>query len=422
MSLQVTRLPSGLTVASDAMPGMATVSLGSWICAGSRHEAPEVNGIAHLLEHMAFKGTERRSARDIAEEIEAVGGHLNAYTSRENTAFYAKVLSEHADLALDIIADILQRPTFLEDELERERAVVLQEIGQANDTPDDIVFDHFQETAYPGQALGRSVLGESTTVAGLGSTALRAYMHSHYGPGQMILAAAGAVEHGRFVEQVAAAFDGGFSVANAAANGATDPAAYRGGERREERDLEQVHLLLGFDAPGYLDDDYYALSLLSMLFGGGMSSRLFQEVREKRGLVYSVYSFHSAFLDGGLFGIYAGTGEAEVVELVPVVCGEMTKLTGGVGAEELDRARAQVCASLLMSRESSASRAEQLAQQLLIYGRSVPLAEVLEKIEAVSLDDLRRVAGRLLASPPTVTAIGPLARLESAERIAARLS
>ena len=422
MSLQVTRLPSGLTVASDAMPGMATVSLGAWISAGSRHEAPEVNGIAHLLEHMAFKGTERRSARDIAEEIEAVGGHLNAYTSRENTAFYAKVLSEHADLALDIIADILQRPTFLEDELERERAVVLQEIGQANDTPDDIVFDHFQETAYPAQALGRPVLGESATVAGLSTTALRAYMHSHYGPGQMILAAAGAVDHARFVEQVAAAFDDGVSAANVAANGATDPAAYRGGERREERDLEQVHLLLGFDAPGYLDGDYYALSLLSMLFGGGMSSRLFQEVREKRGLVYSVYAFHSAFLDGGLFGIYAGTGEAEVAELVPVVCGEMTKLTEDVGAEELDRARAQVRASLLMSRESGASRAEQLAQQLLIYGRSVPLAEVLEKIEAVGLNDLRRVAGRLLASPPTVTAIGPLARLESAERIAARLS
>ncbi|WP_299615955.1 pitrilysin family protein, partial [Pelagibius sp.] len=386
------------------------------------HVLQQVGDAVHLRRLMAFKGTERRSARDIAEEIEAVGGHLNAYTSRENTAFYAKVLSEHADLALDIIADILQRPTFLEDELERERAVVLQEIGQANDTPDDIVFDHFQETAYPAQALGRSVLGESATVAGLSSAALRAYMHSHYGPGQMILAAAGAVEHDRFVEQVTAAFDGGVSPANGAANEATEPAAYRGGERREERDLEQVHLLLGFDAPGYLDGDYYALSLLSMLFGGGMSSRLFQEVREKRGLVYSVYSFHSAFLDGGLFGIYAGTGEAEVAELVPVVCGEMTKLTESIGAEELDRARAQVRASLLMSRESGASRAEQLAQQLLIYGRSIPLAEVLEKIDAVRLDDLRRVAGRLLASPPTVTAIGPLARLERAERIAARLS
>ena len=418
MTAQVTRLPSGLTVASDAMPGTATVSLGAWVGAGTRHESPDVNGIAHLLEHMAFKGTERRTAQDIAEEIEAVGGHLNAYTSRENTAFYAKVLAEDADLALDIVADILQHPTFLEDELERERAVVLQEIGQANDTPDDIVFDHFQETAYPAQALGRPVLGESATVAGLSSTALRDYMQSHYGPSQMILAAAGDVDHEHFVGQVAEAFqDSAFST-----NGLTEPAAYRGGERREERDLEQVHLLLGFDAPGYLDDDYYALSLLSMLFGGGMSSRLFQEVREKRGLVYSVYSFHSAFLDGGLFGIYAGTGEAEVAELVPVICDEMTKLQGGIEAEELDRARAQVKASLLMSRESSAARAEHLAQQLLIYSRSIPVSEVLEKIAAVTLDDLQRVGAKLLGSPPTVTAIGPLSRLERAEQIAARLA
>ncbi|HIP79141.1 MAG TPA: insulinase family protein, partial [Kiloniellaceae bacterium] len=254
------------------MPGTATVSLGAWVGAGTRHETPEVNGIAHLLEHMAFKGTERRSARDIAEQIEAVGGHLNAYTSRENTAFYAKVLSEDAGLALDIVADILQHPAFLEEELERERAVVLQEIGQALDTPDDIVFDYFQETAYPAQALGRPVLGESTTVAGLSRAALCDYMQSHYGPGQMVLAAAGDVEHERFVAQVAEAFgDTAFG-----ANGATDPAAYSGGDRRENRELEQVHLLLGFDAPGYLDDDYYALTLLSMLFGGGMSSRLFQ--------------------------------------------------------------------------------------------------------------------------------------------------
>jgi predicted Zn-dependent peptidase len=206
-----------------------------------------------------------------------------------------------------------------------------------------------------------------------------------------------------------------------ASNGITDPAAYRGGDRREQRDLEQVHLLLGFDGVGYLDDDYYALSALSTLFGGGMSSRLFQEVREKRGLVYSVYSFHSAFLDGGLFGVYAGTGSGEVRELVPVVCDELAKLTLGVSEEELDRARAQLRASLLMSRESSSSRAEQIAQQLLIYGRAVPIDEVLAKIAAVTVTDIERVAGRLMASAPTVTAIGPLAHLESAEKIAARL-
>jgi predicted Zn-dependent peptidase len=417
MTIQVTRLPSGLTVASDDMPGTATVSLGAWIGAGTRHEAAELNGIAHLLEHMAFKGTERRSAQDIAEEIEAVGGHLNAYTSRENTAFYAKVLAEDAPLALDIVSDILQHPTFLEDELERERAVVLQEIGQAFDTPDDIVFDYFQETAYPGQSLGRPVLGESHTVNGLDRGALWDYLHGHYGPQQMVVAAAGQIEHARFVEMAEAAF----VHENFSCNGATDPATYIGGDRREQRELEQVHLLLGFDGVGYLDDDYYALSALSTLFGGGMSSRLFQEVREKRGLVYSVYSFHSAFLDGGLFGIYAGTGSGEVRELVPVVCDELAKLTLGVSEEELDRARAQLRASLLMSRESSSSRAEQVAQQLLIYGRPVPVEEVLAKIAAVTVTDVGRVAARLMASAPTVTAIGPLAHLESAEKIAARL-
>ena len=417
MTIQVTRLPSGLTVVSDAMPGTATVSLGAWIGAGTRHEAAELNGIAHLLEHMAFKGTERRSAQDIAEEIEAVGGHLNAYTSRENTAFYAKVLAEDAPLALDIVSDILQHPTFLADELERERAVVLQEIGQAFDTPDDIVFDYFQETAYPAQSLGRPVLGESRTVNGLDRGALWDYLHGHYGPQQMVVAAAGQIEHARFVEMTEAAF----VHENFSCNGATDPAAYIGGDRREQRDLEQVHLLLGFDGVGYLDDDYYALSALSTLFGGGMSSRLFQEVREKRGLVYSVYSFHSAFLDGGLFGIYAGTGSGEVRELVPVVCDELAKLTLGVSEEELDRARAQLRASLLMSRESSSSRAEQVAQQLLIYGRPVPVEEVLAKIAAVTVADVGRVAARLMASAPTVTAIGPLAHLESAEKIAARL-
>jgi len=416
MTVEVTRLGSGLTVATDSMPGVATVSLGAWVGAGTRHEAPEVNGIAHLLEHMAFKGTARRSAQDIAEEIEAVGGHLNAYTSRENTAFYAKVLAEDAPLALDIVADILQHPTFEPAELERERAVVLQEIGQANDTPDDIVFDHFQETAYPAQALGRPVLGETHTVNALDRAALWDYMRGHYGPEQMVFAAAGKVEHREIVDLVARAFTHeGF-----VSNGATDPASYRGGDRREERDLEQVHLLLGFDAVGYLDDDYYALNLLSTLFGGGMSSRLFQEVRERRGLVYSIYSFHSAFIDGGIFGLYAGTGSREVVELVPVVCDEMAKLVGGVSDEELERARAQLRASLLMSRESTSSRAEQLAQQFLIYRRPVPPEEMLEKIAAVTPEDIIRVAGRLLKSRPTVTAIGPLAHLESAERIAAR--
>ena len=416
-TVQVTTLGNGLRVATDRLDSVETVSLGAWVGVGTRHESAEVNGIAHLLEHMAFKGTARRSAREIAEEIEAVGGHLNAYTGRENTAFYARALAEDTPLALDLIADILQQPTFDAEELARERSVVIQEIGQANDTPDEIVFDHFQETAYPDQALGRPVLGRAEIVAELPRESLKGYMARHYGANQMIVAAAGKVEHAAFVELVAQAFGG------LAPNGEADiePASYSGGEARQDRALEQVHLLMGFDALGYLDPDYYALMVLSTLFGGGMSSRLFQEVREKRGLVYSVYSFTSAYRDGGLFGIYAGTGEAEVAELIPVLCGELGKLGEVVSEAEIARARSQLKASILMSRESTSGRCEQLAQQLLLYGRPLPAAEMVEKIEAVDAAAITTLAGRLLTSRPTFTILGPVGRVESFDRLCARL-
>jgi len=269
MTIRVTQLDNGLRVASDTMDRVETVSLGAWVGVGTRHEPAEINGVAHLLEHMAFKGTERRSAYQIAEEIEAVGGHLNAYTGRESTAYYAKVLAENAPLAVDIVADILQHPTFDEIELTRERAVVLQEIGQAHDTPDDSIFDRFQETAYPGQALGRPVLGTSEIVAGIDRRTLRDYMARHYGAESMVLAAAGKIEHERFLELVSEAFHA--LPRNPAST--LEPASYRGGDYREGRELEQVHVLLGFESIGYLDDDYYAASVLSTLFGGGMSSR-----------------------------------------------------------------------------------------------------------------------------------------------------
>ncbi len=416
MSVQVSKLASGLTILTDTMDTVETVSLGAWIGVGTRHEAAEVNGIAHLLEHMAFKGTARRSAYDIAQEIEAVGGHLNAYTSRENTAFYAKVLAGDAALAVDIVSDILLNPTFDEDELKRERAVVLQEIGQANDTPDDVVFDRFQEAAYPDQAVGRPVLGTAEIVRGLGRAPLRDYMSRHYGTGSMVMAAAGKIAHEDFVGLAGAAFENLPREAGSAA----EPAIYRGGEYRETRDLEQVHILLGFDSVSYLDPDYYTASVFSTLFGGGMSSRLFQEVREKRGLVYSVYSFVAAYRDGGTFGIYAGTGENEAAELVPVICGELAKAAAGVSDEEVVRAKAQLKASILMSLESSGARCEQLAQQFLTHGRPLSLAEVVAKIEAVDAQAVRGFAQRLVAGPPTLASLGPVAKLEPFERLAAR--
>ena len=419
MSAQVTRLENGLTVASDGMTSVETVSIGAWVGVGTRHEPAGDNGVAHLLEHMAFKGTERRSALDIAEAIEAVGGHMNAYTSRENTAFYAKVLADDAPLALDVISDILQHSTFDQEELSRERAVVLQEIGQALDTPDDIIFDHFQETAYPAQAIGRPVLGLADVVARLGQDSLRGYMGRHYSPGRMVVSAAGKIDHERLVALAVEAFT---ALPGKGGDPESDPADYRGGDFREDRDLEQVHLLLGFEAIGFRDPDHYAGLLLSTLLGGGMSSRLFQEVREKRGLVYSIYSFLSSYSDGGLLGIYAGTGEDEVAELIPVVCDEMVKLRDGVEAAELKRAQTQLKASILMGRESSGARAEQLAQQMLAFGRPIPTEEIVGKIEAVTLDDLSRLARRLVASPPTLAALGPVSGVEDLDRLKSRLS
>lgn len=417
MDIRETRLASGLRVVSDPMATVESASLGVWVDAGTRHETPDVNGISHLLEHMAFKGTARRTARDIAEEMDAVGGHLNAYTARDHTAYYAKVLKEDTALALDIVADILQHSTMDAEELAREQDVVVQEIGQANDTPDDIIFDHFQATAYPEQPLGRPVLGTEELVRGMTRDTILSYMGSHYSAPRMVLAAAGRIDHDALVAEAEAAFAHLSNMPDVQ----PEAARYVGGDFREERDIEQVNLVLGFDGVSYDDPDYYTASVLSTLLGGGMSSRLFQEVREKRGLVYSIYSFTSSYGDGGLFGIYAGTGEDEVTELVPVMCDEVVKVVAGVSEDELHRARAQLKASILMSLESTSSRCEQLARQILVYNRPVSTAEVVAKVEAVDNAEIMRVARRLFSTTPTIAAIGPLGKVEGYERMVERL-
>lgn len=413
----ITTLDNGLRIVTDPMPGVATASLGIWLGTGTRQERPEDNGIAHLLEHMMFKGTARRTAQAIAEEIEAVGGHLNAYTSRENTAYYAKVLAEDLPLALDILSDILQHSTFDADELARERTVVLQEIGQAHDTPDDIIFDHFQATAYPDQPLGRPVLGSPDSVRRLTRESLTHYVGQQYGAGSMVLSAAGAIEHAALVEAAAKAFD----AVPACPHGTGDTARYAGGEYREDRDLEQLHLVLGFEGLGYHDPDFYAAAVLSTLLGGGMSSRLFQEIREKRGLVYSIYSFTGHYRDTGLFGIYAGTGGEDAPELVPVMCDELLKATDLADEREIARARAQIRSGLLMGLESSMARCEQLGQNMLTHGRPLPVEEQLAKLAAVDAEAVRRVARRIFASRPTLTALGPVDHLEPYDRLVDRL-
>jgi predicted Zn-dependent peptidase len=417
MSVRVTTLGNGLRVATDAMEAVETVSVGVYIGVGTRQEREEANGVAHLLEHMAFKGTTTRSARQIAEEVEAVGGQMNAHTSREQTAYYVKVLKDDLPLAVDLLGDILQRSVFDPIEFERERGVILQELGQAEDTPDDMIFDHFQERAYPGQAIGRPVLGRAEIIERLPRAALVDFQLRHYGAPNMVVTAAGRVDHDRLVELVARSFN----ELPVDADGSYEPASYKGGDFRDHKDLEQVHFVLGFPGVSYDDPDYYAASVLSTMLGGGMSSRLFQEVREKRGLCYAISSFSGSFLDGGIFGIYTGTGEDEVVDLIPVLVDQIGAAFEAAPEEEVRRARAQMKAGLLMSLESTNARMDALGSQLLTYGRPLPIAELSEKIEAVDSRALVRVAHRIFTGRPTLAAMGPVGKLETLDDIAARL-
>lgn len=416
--VNVTDLRDGLKVVSDSMDSVETVSVGAWIGAGSRHENPDLHGVSHLLEHMVFKGTGRRSARDIAEQIEAVGGHLNAYTSREHTAFYAKVLKEDIELAVDIIADLVQNAALDPEELERERSVIIQEINQASDTPDDIVFDYFQEAAYPDQGLGRAVLGTAESVGGMPRDGVAAYMRNSYSAPRMVVAAAGRIDHDRLTNLTRQAF----ADLPAIGAGPVEAALYQGGEFRGERDLEQVQVVMGFPGLSFDDKDFYTGSVLSTLFGGGMSSRLFQEAREKRGLCYSIYSFLSCYSDNGLFAIHAGTGEDDAADLLQVICEETRQVMQSVSEVEVARARAQLKASILMSLESTSSRCEQAARQVMVYGRPLTVDEVIARIEAVDVDRTIATARRLFAGPVTLASLGPITKVPSLKDVQAALA
>jgi len=417
MTVDVTRLSNGLTVATDRIDSVESVALGVWVGTGARAETRETNGVAHLLEHMAFKGTARRSAAGIAGEIEDVGGHLNAYTSREVTAYYARVLKEDAPLGLDILSDILLNSAFDPTELDRERDVILQEIGQANDTPEDVAHDAFQLAAYPDQPAGRPILGEPEIIRTIPRDAVVDYITSRYRPGAMVLSAAGAVDHDAFVRQAETLFSG------LTGDGAPphDPAVYTGGEKRIVKKSEQAHLFFGVPGPAFGADDYYAAHVFSALYGGGMSSRLFQEVREKRGLCYAIYSFMSAMTDSGLIGVYAGADGAQAGLTLELAIDELKKVAADAGAGETDRAKAQLRASLLMSRESTSMRAEQLAQQLLIHGRPLPPDEVRGEVDAVDRAAVMAIAAKALAGPATLAMVGPVKKAPGIEALEARM-
>jgi len=414
MGVEVSRLSNGLTVATETLPHLESVALGVWVKSGSRNEREDEHGIAHLLEHMAFKGTTKRTALQIATDIEDVGGEINAATSVETTAFYARVLRDDMSLAIDILADILTDSKFDPHELEREQHVILQEIGAAHDTPDDAVFDRFTETAFRHQAIGRSILGTPDTVASFTSQQLRRFMERQYGADRMVVVAAGGVTHDEFVREVEARLG---SFRDKADTAVPQYSNYVGGDYREHRDLMDAQIILGFEGRAYHVRDFYASQMLSMILGGGMSSRLFQEVREKRGLCYSVYAFHWGFSDTGVFGVHAATGQSDLGELMPVILGELQKAGEKIDQAELDRARAQYRAGLMMSRESPASRASQVARQLLLYGRPIETEELMDRLAGITVERLADLSNRLFSSKPTVTAIGPVGSLAPFEAI-----
>jgi predicted Zn-dependent peptidase len=416
-AVRVTTLPNGLRVVSETMPGLATAALGVWSGAGSRHESAEEQGLAHLLEHMAFKGTSRRSALQIAEEIEAVGGEVNAETNTEYTAYYSRVLGADTPLALDILSDILTDPAFDPTELKREKGVILQEIGAYEDTPDEVVFDMFMETAYAGAPIGRRILGTPKTVKAQNRASMRHFMDRTYRTPSMVLSAAGAVDHDSIVQEIAHRFDG----FDRSAAPPAEAAIYRGGEQRRSRKLEQSHVVFGFKGIGWNDPDHYAMHVFSNLLGGGMSSRLFQEVREKRGLCYEIYSFFSPFSDSGVFAIYGGTGEAELDDFAPLVLDTLVTAAEGPTEAEVSRAKAQMKMSLLTALESPGRRAEQMARHILAYGRVLPREEIVSAIDAITVDDVRRVAHGLLKAAPTLAAIGPVKRLMPYDAVASRI-
>ncbi|MEM1276557.1 MAG: pitrilysin family protein [Pseudomonadota bacterium] len=417
MSVQLSTLPNGFRVVSEHMPGLASASLGIWVEAGARNETATQNGIAHFLEHMAFKGTSRRTALQIAEEIEDVGGYLNAYTSRERTAYYARVLSADVPLALDVLADILRDPIFDEREIETERGVILQEIGQCLDTPDDIIWDWLQETAFPDQPMGRAILGPPERVRAFGKADFQSFINTHYRPERMILSAAGDVDHDRLTRMAEAVFGDMQPLAVPS----WESARYAGGELRREKDLEQAHFALGFKAPGYRDPDYYAAQILAVALGGGMSSRLFQEAREKRGLCYTIFANCASYDDSGLMSIYAGTGADEVAGLADLTVDEFARAAIDLGDQEVARARQQTKAGLVMGLEGPSNRAERMAAMLSIWGRVPSLDETIAKIDAVDVQATRAVASRIAAEAPVLALYGPVGSAPSVTALADRL-
>ncbi len=413
MSVRLDQLNNGMRVVTQNMPHVETVSLGVWVKAGARTEDNNEHGISHFLEHMAFKGTPSRSAREVVEEIEDKGGYLNAATSFDTTYYYARVLKEDTNVALDILADILQNPLFSSSDIDRESEVILQEIGASQDSADDVVFDMAQQAAFSDHALGRPILGTQQSVASFNASMLHTYMGKHYTTGNMVVSAAGAVDHDDILKRS----EEMFSSLNQTSPVTEEKAVYRGGVKQAGKQFEQSHIIVAFEGLPYVHEDYYAKQVFSALFGGGMSSRLFQEAREERGLCYSIDTYCWGLSDTGLFGIHSATSPEHLSELSDVIVNELKKIADeGPDEKELARSKAQLKAGLLMSLESTGSRAEQLARQVLAFDEPRKTEELIARVDSVTSDQVRDLIRSIMTnSTPTCAGVGDFAGFKGYE-------
>ncbi len=405
---QIITLKNGLRIATDQMKEIETVSIGVFIKTGSRNEDIKINGISHFLEHMAFKGTKKRSAKQIAEEFEGIGGYINAFTSREKTVYYVKVLKEYAEFAVEFLADILQNSMFDKEEIKKESEVILQELAMTIDTPDDIVFDYFQETAFPNQALGRSILGIEKNIRKFSSADFIKYIEKHYSYENMVISACGNIKKEDLTKWVTKYF----TKLSKNAIETAEKSLYVGGFFKKEKKLEQVNYLLGFKGVSYHDKKYYDAQILSMILGGGMSSRLFQELRENHGLAYSVYAFNSCFEDSGIFGIYGGTTPDKCEKMINSISNEIKKICDKIEDVELERVKTQFCASLKMAKESTSSRMQKLGSDILLFNKTYSDEDIVEKFKHITKKDITKIAQQIFSSKPTTAMIGKVKKIE----------
>ena len=415
---KITTLDNGLRIVTHKMPAFESVFFGVWNNVGSRDEHESINGTAHFLEHMAFKGTKTKSAQQIAEKVESVGGFINAFTSKETTAYIVNLLGEDINIGIEVISDILQNSTFENKELERERGVILQEIGMYLDDPASMVGSYWQNSAYPEQPIGREILGKKEIIQSIEREKIVNFMQTNYHPAKMVVSAAGKVNHDYFVEQITN------SMTNLS-KGKTNnriKATYKGGEYRENKKLEQIHFMLGFEGLSYQNEDRYALKIFSTIMGGGMSSRLHEEIREKRGLVYDIYTSVQSFSDSGNFIVGGGTGKKEIKELLPVLCNELVNAPKNLTEKEIEKSKKQLKTNTLMGLESTFANANINANQLFRHGKLIEVEETIKKIDNVTKSSIEIIAKRLLLSKPTISAIGPIQELESLDKIQNRLN